>query len=74
MRYLNKNAEMRKDWLTAEMSCVMLPALLRVSKYMWFMFYLPSKMFLLFIFPSFIKGSVLINNGWRASSGTPTTV
>lgn len=65
---------MRKEWLTAEISCIMLPALLRVCKYMWFMFYLPLKMFLLFIFPSFIKGSVLVNNCRRASSGTPTTV
>ena len=61
-----------KDWLTAGMSCIMLPAALRLNKYMWLMFFI--FLFLSFLCLGFLLTPLAGKNCWRTSSGTRTTV
>jgi len=54
--YLNNKSLNWKDWLTARMSYIMLPAVLRFGKYMYGMFYFSFRIFMVFL-----------NNGGRTT-------
>jgi hypothetical protein len=63
-----------KEWLTAQMSYIMLPAVPHISKYMWLMFCFFFKFVSFSIIQSVYDGQIQAHNGSRTSTGMWTTV
>jgi len=53
--YLNSKRWNWRDWLTARMGYIMLPAVLRFGKYKYGMFYFSSRIFIMFYISTFIE-------------------
>jgi hypothetical protein len=51
------------------MSYIILSSVMRISKYMWLMFYLDFKIFIFFLYFDFLLRPLPVNNDWRTSSG-----